>query len=431
MVYTKKKSAICKGFAAVMCICLLALCAGCSTEPKKPMLKVAIWGGPKEIDIINSIVNKWQAEHQEIDVKLQHTPAGEYTNKLLIRMAGGTAPDVMFSEANIFVSFFAMDAFLDLSPLIEEDEDFDIDSFFPEVIDRFTRDGKTYCIPRDTAPFACVYYNKNLFDDAGIPYPDDNWDWQDMLEKAQALTKYNDNGRVEEYGFYGWAWENFVYSNGGALVDDVEHPTEFALNRPESTEGLQFYADLINKYGVCPSPNDLGNMGMGAQQLFMSGKLAMYQSGIWETLLLRDITEFDWDVAMFPKGPTGIRKFGNGGSGYCILKTTKYPELSWSLLKALSGSEAQIRLADTGLTQPAIIPIAEGPHFAQSPEKPLNKKMLNEAGKYVMFEPFHTKWREVKELYIIPKLDLVFTGKMTAKDAIAKIAKPANELLKD
>jgi len=88
-------------------------------------------------------------------------------------------------------------------------------------------------------------------------------------------------------------------------------------------------------------------------------------------------------------------------------------------------------MTDTGLTQPAIIPIAEGPHFAQSPEKPLNKKMLNEAVKYVMFEPFHTKWREVKELYIIPKLDLIFTGKTTAQDAIAKIAKPANALLHD
>jgi ABC-type glycerol-3-phosphate transport system substrate-binding protein len=380
---------------------------GCGpATPKKPTIKISIWGGTDEIDTLGHIIDEWEKEHPEVNAKLDHIPAGSYTNKLLIRIAGGTAPDIMFVEVNIFVNFWAMNAFMDLKPFIEKDPDFDLDDFFPEVVERFTRDGKIYCIPRDTAPFACVYYNKKLFDEAGIPYPTDDWDWYDLLDKAQKLTKKAEGGRITQYGFYGWTWHNFIYSNGGGIVDDIENPKEFMLNRPKAIEGLKFYADLINKYEVAPSPIEFGNLGMGAQQLFMSQKLAMYQSGFWESTLFRNIKDFEWDVAMFPKGPTGIRRFGTGGSGYCILKSTKHPDLAWDIVKRLSSEEAQMALAEMGLAQPAIKSIAMGPYFAGSPSL-------------------------ISELHLTPQLDLVFNGTEAVEDAVSRVTPEANRLLKE
>ncbi len=154
-------------------------------------------------------------------------------------------------------------------------------------------------------------------------------------------------------------------------------------------------------------------------------------SGFWESTTFKNIKEFDWDVVMFPKGPTGIRRFGTGGSGYCVLKTTKYPHLAWEIVKLLSGEKAQIALAEMGLTQPAIKSIAMGPHFAEGPKPPLNKGMLNEAVNYVVYEPFHVKWREINELYLTPQLDLVFNGTKTAEEAVSNILPEANRLLKD
>jgi len=405
--------------------------SGCSSAPEKPTIKIAIWGGTDEIDMIKKIVGSWQERHPEVSARIEHTPAGSYTNKLLIRIAGGTAPDVMFVEANIFVSFWAMGAFMDLKPFIDKDASFEIDDYFSEAVARYTRDGGVYCIPRDTAPFACVYYNKDLFDLAGVPYPGDDWDWADMLDKAKRLTKKSEYDNIGQYGYYGWTWQNFVYSNGGSFVDDVENPSSFTMESPEAIGGLRFYADLINKYKVSPSPVDFGNLGMGAQQLFMSGKLAMYQSGFWESTLFRNIKDFDWDVVMFPKGPGGIRRFGTGGSGYCILKSTRYPELAWDIVKLLSGREAQIALAEMGLTQPAVVDIAEGEHFALNKRRPLNKGMLNEAVNYVVYEPFHPKWREINDLYLTPRLDLVFNGTETVEEALSGISAEANLLLKE
>jgi len=420
-------------FLSMIIISGLLYNTGCGrhTSVEKPAVKIAVWGGTDEVGMLAKIVDEWQKEHPEAVAKIEHTPAGSYTNKILIRIAGGTAPDVMFVEANIFVNFWAMDAFMDLKPFIDKDPSFNLSDFFPEMIDRFTVDGKLYCIPRDTAPFACVYYNKKLFDEAGIPYPADNWNWDDLLDKAKKLTKRTGDGKIAQYGFYGWTWQNFVYSNGGNIVDDVQNPKEFMLDRKEAIEGIKFYADLINVHKVSPGPSEFGNLGMGAQQLFMSGKLAMYQSGFWESTVFKSIKDFDWDVAMFPKGPTGIRRFGTGGSGYCILKSTKYPELAWEIVKLLASEKAQIALTEMGLTQPAIKSIALGPHFAENLNPPRNKGMLNEAVKYVIFEPFHVKWREINELHLTPQLDPVFNGTATAEEAIAKVAPEANMLLQE
>ena len=353
-------------------------------------------------------------------MRLEHTPYPGYLSKILTRIAGGAPPDILCAETNLFVSFFYKDILLDMSPFIQADPDFTLDDFFPEVIDRFSVDEKVYGIPRDTAPFACVYYNKKLFDEAGISYPSDNWDWYEFLDKAQRLTKIED-GRVIQYGFYGWAWENFVYSNGGGIVDDVKSPKRCFLNTQKTIAGIKFYVDLIHKYKVAPAPLDLGNLGLGAQQLFMVKKLAMFSSGIWETPILRRIKDFDWDVAMFPKGPGAVRGFGTGGSAYSILKTTEHPKECWEVIKCLAGREAQVMLAEAGLAQPAIKDIANGEHWAESSKKPLNKKMLNEAVQYVTYDPFHPRWREIRDLLIGQEFDLVFIGSESVEDAVNKI----------
>ncbi|MFA6321471.1 MAG: sugar ABC transporter substrate-binding protein [Candidatus Omnitrophota bacterium] len=429
----KSKSAI--SLSLILAVFFLfSVVTGCSKKndsgPKPVEIKVAFWGAPDEVNIMTGLIAGWQAKHPEILVKLEHTPYRGYVDKLLTRIAGRAAPDVICTEVDLFVTFQTKDVLLDLSPYIKDDPDVDVKSFYPEIIDRFTVNDKLYAIPRDTAPFACVFYNKKLFDEAGVPYPKDDWDMDDMLDKAKKLTKVDADGRVVQYGFYAWAWQNFVYSFGGSLVDNVKNPTKCTLDSKESMEGLQFYSDLINKYKVHPSSITMTDLAMGVQGMFMTGRLAMFASGIWETPGLRKSVGFDWDIAMFPKGPKGVRGFGTGGSGYCILKTSAHPKEAYEVIKALTSKDAQTMLADTGLAQPAIIEIAEGPHWIGGDLPPKNKKMLNGAMKYVIYEPFHPSWREAKELYILSELDLIFSGKKTVQEAVKGFINKVNNLLK-
>lgn len=183
-------------FAFLICSLIVTI-AGCGTHADKvssavsPVeIKVAFWGAPDEVNIITSIVSEWQKTHPEIIVRLEHTPYRGYIDKLLTRIAGRSAPDIICTEVDLFVTFQSKGVLLDLSPYVSSDPELNLKQFYPEIINRFTVNGKLYALPRDTAPFACVYYNKKLFDEAKVPYPSDDWDVNDLLDKARKLTKY-------------------------------------------------------------------------------------------------------------------------------------------------------------------------------------------------------------------------------------------------
>ncbi|MCB9799836.1 MAG: sugar ABC transporter substrate-binding protein [Candidatus Omnitrophica bacterium] len=414
-------------------ICMSLAISGCgksNVADDSTPVKVAFWGSPEEIDIITNSIKEWKTAHPNIKIIFEHTPYSGYDSKILTRIAGGAAPDIIATEVDYFVTFASKGVLENLTPYISESgESFSKEAFFERILDRFTVNGNIYAIPRDVAPFACVFYNKKLFDEAGVEYPTDEWTWDDMLRMARALTKKDAAGRTVQYGFYGWAWQDFIYGNGGALVDNVKHPTKTLLDTPNSIEGLQFYSDLINLYKVMPTPVALANMGMGVDLMFASGRLAMFLSGIWETPSLRNY-DFEWDIAMFPKGPKGDRAFGSGGSGYAILKSSKHKQEAWEVIKALTGTQGQERLAKRGLAQPSRVAVSEGENWAGDALPPANKKMLNEAVNHIVFSPFHSAWREIQDKYIMPKMDLVFNGKKTAAEVLKEIAPKINEELR-
>jgi ABC-type glycerol-3-phosphate transport system substrate-binding protein len=426
------KSFWAKSFCILLTIFVLAGC-GSPVETGKQgatEVKVSFWGTPEEIGIITEALAPWQKEHPEIKIVFEHTPYTGYISKILTRIAGGAAPDIIATEVDYFVTFATKGVLEDLTPYETSDpKGFDKSDFFPQIIDRFTYQGKLLAAPRDIAPFACVFYNKKVFDEAKIPYPTDDWNWSDMLRIARELTKKDKAGRVTQYGFYTWAWQNFIYGNGGGLVDNVKKPTRTLLDDDRSIMGIQFYADLSSLYEAMPTPAAYTNFGMSQDRMFASGRIAMFLSGIWEAPLFRNY-DFDWDVVMFPKNDKGIRAFGTGGTGYAILKSSKHKKEAWEVIKALTGPEGQRQFAKRGLAQPARISVAKSDAFAGDASAPANKKMLNEAVQYAVFSPFHPKWREIEEKYIRPKMDLIFNGKKTAAEAAKELAPEVNAQLK-
>ncbi len=416
----------------LFCLALIS----CSSGNKSGVteVKVAFWGGPEEIEIITNSITDWQTEHPQIKIVFEHTPYSGYDSKILTRIAGGAAPDIITTEVDYFVTFASKDVLEDLTPYFKSDPSgFSKEEFFDSIVDRFTYHNQFLALPRDVAPKACVFYNKKLFDEAKLPYPTDDWTFDDLLRISRELTKKNESGRVTQYGFYSGMgmWRNYVYEFGGALVDDVKNPTKTLLADPKSVEGLQFYSNLINVYGVMPTPVAYVNYGVDIGQLFARKQIAMFASGIWDTPSLRQYKDMDWDIVMFPKGKAEQRAFDTGGSGYAMLKTSKNKAAAWEVLKALTGAKGQEKLAMGGLAQPSRKAVAEGPLWAgDTVSKPANKKMLNEAVKHTIYTPFNPSWREIEDKLINPQLDLVFNGKKTAKEAMSEIEPQINQFLK-
>jgi multiple sugar transport system substrate-binding protein len=276
-----------------------------------------------------------------------------------------------------------------------------------------------------------IYYNKSLFDEAGISYPKDDWNWDDFLKAAQKLTKRDATGRMIQYGFLDeWTiWEAWVFSNGGAIVDDVKHPTKCLLDSKEAIEAVQFRADLSGKYGVAPSPSVIATESMGVQgtaSLFMGGKVAMFYTGYWKSGYFRPISKFDWDIVMFPKSMKGKRAYPSGGSGYAITTQCKDKEKAWEVLKSFAGERGQTFLASQGGLQPAIIKLANSKLFLDD-ERPRNKKIMLTAVKNIIFSPLMPDWEMMNVHYISPRLDNIWNGKESVEKVMKDITAQCNK----
>ena len=411
--------------ASLICLALVVLLGStaCSKIMGGTKIKISSWGTLEENQILVDIIADFKKKHPKIQVELQRIPFNEYTTKLLTQIAGGLAPDVIFVEVNNFVDMYLRDALEPLNPYIQADG-VNMDAYYPQVKDRFTVDGQTYVIPRDTTPIGVIFYNKKAFDEAHVAYPTDDWTWDDFVAIGKKVKKVDASGKVTRWAFVDeWPiWDAWVYGAGGTFADDVKHPKKWTLaTDPNSLKGIQFRADLMNKYKIMLPPSGLAAMGaMGTSDMFVNGSVAMYLSGIWPTPKFWGIKDFKWDVAMFPKNPNGYRAFGTGGSGYGILKSSKFKKEAWELVKYISGEEGAKKLAETGLAQPALMSAANSPMFLNGKD-PQNKKMLFPAMEHVKYNPICKNWTEVHDSIMGPELDKVWNGTETAAEALAKL----------
>jgi multiple sugar transport system permease protein len=403
-------------------------------SPSNPItLRFRYWGDVEEIKALTSTIEAFEKAHPGITVHGERVPSGdEYAQKLLIEQAAGLTPDVVFCGGN-FAEFASRGMLMDLKPFVARDPTVHLSDYYPQLVNLFGHDGKLYALPRDVAPEGLVYYNKSLFDKAGVPYPDGSWTWdyvphpergnQDFLTLAQKLTHHDaDHPQHSIYGYAG-SWttittDNLVFSSGGKYVDDVFHPTKLFYDDPHVLKALNLTRDLLYKYNVSPSTSDLQASGVQAHDLFAQGRVAMYVTGIWEVPRFRTEigSRFDWDIAGFPAGPTGQHGCPTGWSGYAMTSATKHPNEAWMLVKYLAGVPGLSRLAATGIAQPALAAVSASSVWLDG-KQPKNRKLTIEEIPYIHFDVINPNWTEVTTI-INPKLELIWNGTLTPEQAV-------------
>jgi multiple sugar transport system permease protein len=417
------------------------------SAPKNVVIRFRYWGDFKEIAIIHQTVKAFEHDHPGVIVHDEHvTSSGdEYIQKLLVEQAAGLTPDVIFCGGS-YTQMAEHGMLADLTPFLKNDKTVHLADYYPEDLKAFQLEGKLYALPRDIAPMGLVYYNKSIFDRAHIPYPDGSWSWdyvphpergnKDFLTVAKALTMPAKDGQPATFGYGAgdptWTMDNFIYSSGGALVDNVFKPTKLLYEDPKVVKAIQLTQDLEYKYNVSPSPVDLQSSGLGtvgAHDLFAQGRLGMYVCGIWEVPRFREeIKTFDWDIAAFPMGPTGLRGVQTGWSGYGMAATSKHKQEAWELLTYLSGPNGLSRLAKSGLAQPAIAKLANSSLWLDG-LRPKNRKLTIEEVPYIHYDVLYPEWDQINTKFINPKLQLVWNNTLTAQQAVDQFVPPAQQLL--
>ncbi len=430
-------------------LALLLTSIACASEPI--VLRFTVWDGDISLKVIQGVLQKFEVENPNIKVKLEPIPDyNVYHQKMLTLYAANVPPDVAMMDPGHFQALAAKHALLPLDPFMKETPGFDIGTYYKPIVQAHTYQGQLYVLPRDIAPIGLIYYNRELFKAAGIPYPDGTWTWDfkvrpELREKdfgwvCQQLTKKDAQGKVYRWGFASDYPEllarTFTYSSGGGYANDSEHPTEVTIGQPKTIRAYQYASDFMNVMHFMPNSTETSGVLMAtAQQLFTSQKIAMYENGIWMVPQIRkDLIPgkegfFDWDIALFPAFADGTRSAPTGGSGYCIFNGTAHPHEAWLLTKYMAGPVAMTAMAKAGIAQPAIKSIAltpgvwvAGPNTPAEQKYPQNMIATDQAVPFVRFEPSAYYWPSVNER-LNSGLDLVWSGQAKAEPTLKRAQK--------
>lgn len=371
----------------------------------------------------------WKAMAEEyrkfqpnVEIQFVQGP-GNYEEKLYTMIVANVQPEIVMSEVGNVPYFLNTGLMIPLNSYIKADKwNKVVDKTFPTIVDRFSDDGKLYGMATDTAPQACVYYNKTLLSSAGLPPPRDNWTLDDAVVYGQKLTQPS----KKQWGFWPGDYRSIVYTFGGRLVDSYKKPTKWVYDSPKARAGFEWFQSLWTKQKVCLDPTKMDGSGM-----FASGKLAMYINGIWDSEALSKAKKtWDWDVAMHPRlnagSPAVVR---TGGTSLCVVKNTKNQNVSWDVIKFLTGPIGQICTSQAGYAQPALEPLFWTETWAKNERiKPINKSILAEATRNVVYEPDIAVWRQI-EAVINEQLNKVWTGRQSIDQAISTSLPKAQKMM--
>lgn len=344
-------------------------------------ISYAIWGDPAELKSQQAIVDAFTAANPKIKVDVTVSDWEAYWDRIQTGFAGGSAPDVFAMDGPLFPDYQSRDVLLDLAPYIQRDG-YDLTQLADQgVADFTTTDGGQYGLPRDLNTIV-LFYNKSMFDDAGIPYPDDTWDWAKLVEVGKQLTKdTNGDGKTDQWGFYTETtdmenyWSSLVWQNGGDIVSG--DPLTNQLGTPEAAGGIQFLQDLIWKEQVLADPALFAETG----DAFEQGKAAMEANGSWlvptHTAASQDLG-FEFAIAPLPKGPAG-RFTSVNPTGAVVAKSTKSPDAAWEFVKYLASPAAQEQLMQLHASLPASKAVLDGPYATAFPGSDVLAKSLDYA----------------------------------------------------
>ena len=320
-------------------------------------LVFACWGTVEEKLAYEALVAEYNKTGPALPVVFNHV-SWPYYEKIMVQTVGNNAPDVFKLETNRVIDWARRNAICDLTSLFQGDRDFSLDRFYPALLPDDHYEGRMYAVPIVFSPFV-LYYNKDLFDRAGLDYPDDTWDWDRFLEAAKKLTIRNERGEAQQFGCamdigqYFFAWQA-----GGRFYDDKRERCIF--NTPESVKGLTFYADLIHTHRVSPGVSE--SRTQDPQTRFSTGRVGMITTGRWGVPWFSKSKDMRWGVAMLPKGPAG-RVTGLCSHSIAISSATRHPEAAWRFVKFLTGKESQQAHGRDGNNIPAVREVAESAAF--------------------------------------------------------------------
>lgn len=316
---------------------------------------------PEEARVRLRIIEEFSKHHP--DIRVRTIVAGpDPLQQMLTYCAGGACPDVLMAWELLYAGLADRGVLLDLNQFLDRDPAYArrlrADSY-PELYDTFGYAGGQYALPEQWSG-VFLYYNRQLFADAGITPPrrwDQAWSFAEFLAAARELTSHA--GPRPQWAFTD-AWVPyfsaacFGMNNGVEWFSPPVSPTKANLDDPRFAAGFQFYADLAVRHRVAPRVAD--QESVSSHDLFRSGRAAMILGGHWLYSEFAGRDDLDIDLTVLPVGPHG----GPGAvtdvgcTGLAIAADSPRVEQAWEFVKFATGPVGQRIIAASGLFVPVL-----------------------------------------------------------------------------
>ncbi|OGS21202.1 MAG: hypothetical protein A2252_05285 [Elusimicrobia bacterium RIFOXYA2_FULL_39_19] len=413
---------------------ILFIFTGCSPNgsnisPKKVIQFVMPGSDSTYVEMIKPLIKKFEAQNPDIDVIFQPISGQRLRSKIFVRVASERAPDVCFIDPMDMLIFLEKDVLLELDSLIEKDRDMKKSDFFPFVIESMTWNGNLYGLTDGFTPLV-IYYNKTIFDDAGLKYPDGNWDWYDFLEIAKKLTIRADGGTIKQFGgaLYDEDVLYFINAWRGSLWNKTK--TKCIIDTPEARAGVQFLVDLIIKHKVIPNLTD--NDSQSGDRAFKAGRVGMFLGGMWYTPNFKKDKTLKWGICEIPKGKVKVSPIFT--HMWSILKQTKHPNESYRLVKFLCSPESQLYLLSFGDSVPSNIKVAQNELSKENPDFPEDRTVYLKSLAYAVSfkKDLHhlVTWGEIDDYVWGENIEKMLLNHKAVADYTREVQKYFNGLIK-
>jgi multiple sugar transport system substrate-binding protein len=401
---------------------------GQSVEPVTVSFLVS--GGPPEQAAYAAVVEGFHAQQNDVRVEMTAVPStSDFLTRLTTDFAAGAPPDVFLINYRRMTQFYNRDAIEPLGPRLQTSDVLNEDEFYEVALDAF-RDGQgtLVCLPQNISS-QVVYYNKELFDQAGIPYPSADWTWEEFRQTALALTQPDNDGDgyADQYGLglepalirmTPWIWQN-----GGEVVDDPDQPTRLTLSDPATHEALAFVINLALVDGVVPNA-DAQAVAAHADR-FLAGNVAMYIDSRVFTPTMRETVAFEWDVAPLPRGRQAANVLHS--DGYCMSSASTVKDAAWQFIEYAMSEEGQTIASQLGRTVPSLRQVAESPAFLDPNQPPASAQVwLDNMENNMGVLPKIENWNTIERI-AAAELEQAYLGAQTLDEVIANIEAMAVE----
>lgn len=414
----------------VVLLCLCGCAVGQSESEPENTISFMVFGEPAELVAYQQLVAAFAAQYPDITVQLRHVPGqSEYRQRLAADFSAGSPPDVMLLNYRRFASFAALGGLEPLEDYFKQSTVLKAADFFTPTLEFFHYEGQLWCVPQNVSSLV-VYYNRDLFDAAGVPYPTEQWTREDFLARAQALTKDLDgDGVIDQYGVglspSLFRLAPFIWQNGGKLVDDPVNPTRLALDTPAALSAFQWFVDLQVREGVVPDA--VAEVTESSEQRFLNGRLAMYFNSRRGVPTYRTITAFEWDVAPIPLGyaPLGTTSADSSeffpagilhSDGYCMAASTANKAAAWTFIEFANSVAGQTLMAQTGRTVPSLVAVAESEAFLTPDLPPANSRVFIDTIPVLRGVPVISGWPAIEET-ASREIERAFYGAVSVEEA--------------